>query len=75
LCSNSCPIISIPYPNQTNLFQVVITRGHNVLTNKDYYLNIINPSEAIILSPVGHINDKLLDYKKNPSLLLPIYFV
>ena len=74
MCSNPVPIININYPHQSTSFRIVITRGHNVLTNKDYLWNIIKPTEALILSPVGHINDKLLDYSNKSNLLLPKYF-
>jgi hypothetical protein len=73
MCSIPKPIISIPYPNQKVRFEIYISRGHNLLTEKDYYWNIIHPAEAITLSPVGHITDTLLDYTNKPALLLPMY--
>jgi len=74
LCSASIPIISVPYPNQKLCFEIYISRGHNILTQKDYIWNLIHPAEALTLSPVGHITDILLDYTNKPSLLQPKYF-
>jgi len=74
MCSSSIPIISIPYPNQNGRFEIYISRGHNVLTNKDYYWNVCHHAKALTLSPVGDEKNALLDYTNKPPLLLPKYF-
>jgi hypothetical protein len=60
LCYNPIPIVEIPYETLRVPFKITITRGHNILTSNDYYWNVINPDEAMILSPVGH-NNRLLN--------------
>jgi len=75
LCSNISVITSILTPNNTVAFQVSITRGHIIFTNNKYIWDVINPNDALVITPYGYINEKVLISTNNEkSLLLPKYF-
>ena len=75
LCSSVSVITYILAPNNTLSFQVAITRGHNRFINNKCTWDIVDAIGALVISPYGYINERMLIHNNNdPVLLLPKYF-